>query len=115
MIRKFKSPRVLKMLFACSFAVWLTAAGILSFRCGSRPKTPIPELGQIYGLNTHGHVVFISFRDGLLFYGMMLVASAGMLTALAIALRLRESRPSRPPDTNSNDSIQRVTPLSASD
>jgi len=96
MIRTFKAPRFLKMLFACSFAVWLTAAGVSFHYDGSRPEAPIPERGQIYELNTHGHVVYLSFRDGLLFYGMMLVASAGMLTALAIALRFRESRPSSP-------------------
>jgi len=65
MIRTFKSPRFLKVLFGCSFAVWLTAAGASFYYDGSRPEAPIPERGQIYELNTHGQVVYISVRDGL--------------------------------------------------
>ena len=57
----------------------------------TRPETPNPVLGQIYDLSNHGHVVYISFRDGMLFYGMMLIAVAGLVTTAAIGQRIPKS------------------------
>jgi hypothetical protein len=63
---------------------------------GSRPEAPNPKLGQVYELNTHGHIVYISFRDGLLFYGLMFVGAVGGITTVAIGLRIQDSRRSSP-------------------
>jgi hypothetical protein len=92
MIRPFEPPRAVKLLFVCSFAVWLSAAGVSFHYDGARPEAPTRERGQIYELNTHGHIVYISFGDGVLLYGMMLVAAAGGITAIVISRRIQESR-----------------------
>jgi hypothetical protein len=92
----FKPPRFLKILGACSLAVWLGSAGVFFQLVGSRPRTPNPALGQVYELPDKGHVVYISLLDAVLFYGMMLVAAAGGITAVVIGRRIQESRRSTP-------------------
>jgi len=93
---KTPAVRFVKILGACSLAVWLGAARVSFQFDGTRPETPDPTLDRIYELNTHGHVVYISFRDGVLLYGMMLAAAAGGITAIVIGRRIQESRPASP-------------------
>jgi hypothetical protein len=92
----FKPPRFLKILGACSFALWFSAMGVFFYYDATRPEALNPELGQIYELNNHGHVVYVSFRDGLLFYGLMFIGAVGGITTFAIGRRLQESRSSSP-------------------
>jgi len=96
MIGPFKPPRLLKLAGTCSLATWLSAAGVFLHFDATRPEAPNRELGQIYELNNHGHVFYVSFRDGVLFYGLMLVGITGIFTTLVIERRLRESRRSSP-------------------
>lgn len=84
--------RRLNIVGACSLAIWISAAGVSFHYDGTRPEVPNPVRGQIYELNTHGHVVYISFRDGVLFYGMMLIAVVGAVTSIAISQRIQRSR-----------------------
>ena len=91
-LERFKPPRYLKILGACSLALWLGSAGVFFQLAGSRPRTPNPALGQVLELADKGHVVYISWRDAVLFYGMMLAGMTGILTAIIIERRLRESR-----------------------
>ena len=95
-LERFKPPRYLKILGACSLAVWLGSAGVFFHLAGSRPRTPNLALGQVYELPDKGHVVYISLRDAVLFYGMMLVAAAGAITTVVIGRRIQESRRSSP-------------------
>ena len=93
---KTPSVRFVKIVGASTLAVWLSAAGVSFHFDGTRPEAPDPTLDRIYELSTHGHVVYISFRDGVLLYGMMLGAAVGGITAIVIARRLPESRPASP-------------------
>ena len=95
-LERFKPPPYLKILGACSLAVWLGSAGVFFQLAGSRPRTPNPALGQIYELQDKGHVVYISLGDAVLFYGMMLIAAAGGITAAVIGRRVQASRRSSP-------------------
>ena len=91
-LERFKPPRFLKILGACSFAVWFSAMGVFVHYDGTRPEAPNPERGQIYRSNNRGHVVYISFRDGLLFYGLMFAGAVGAIATFAIGRRIQESR-----------------------
>ena len=95
-LERCKPPRFLKILGACSFAVWFSAMGVFFYYDGTRPEAPSPEGGQIYESNNHGHVVYVSFRDGLLFYGLMVVGAVGAIATFAIGRRIQESRRSGP-------------------
>ena len=95
-LETFKPPRSLKILGACSFAVWISSAGVWAHYGGSRPEIPNPTRGQIYELNQKGHVVYISFVDGLLFYGLMFAGMAGGIATFAISRRIQGSRHSSP-------------------
>ena len=57
MLGTLKPPRFLKILGACSFAVWFSAMGVSFHYDGSRPEALNPRPWQIYELNNHGHVV----------------------------------------------------------
>jgi hypothetical protein len=94
--RTADAPPFLKILGACSFGLWIGAMGVSFHYDATRPEMPRPRLGQIYELSNHGHVVYISFDDGLLFYGMMLVGMAGWITTIGIGQRIHRSRPSSP-------------------
>ena len=96
MTRPAAAPLSLKILGACSFGLWIAAMGVSFHYDATRPEMPRPQRGQIYELNNHGHVVYISFRDGALFYGMMLVAAAGWMTTIGIGQRIKRSRSSSP-------------------
>ena len=95
-LERLTPPRYLRILGACSLAVWMGSAGVFFHYDGSRPETPNPALGQVYELSNKGHVVYISFGDAALFYGLMLAAAAGAITTIAISRRMQESRRSSP-------------------
>ena len=70
--------------------------GVFTHYAATRPEAPNVELGQVYELNNHGHVFYVSFRDAVVFHGMMLVGFTGILTGVVMERRLRESSPSSP-------------------
>ena len=96
MTRTTDAPLFLKVLGACSFGLWIGAMGVSFHYDATRPEMPRPQRGQVYELNNHGHVVYISFRDGAVFYGMMLAGAAGWITTIGIGRRIQRSRPSSP-------------------
>ena len=61
-----------------SLAVWVLANTVLWYHyVATRPRTPSPGTGNIYGLNTHGSVVYLTITDCIVLYGTLAAAFTG--------------------------------------
>jgi hypothetical protein len=65
-----REPRLVAVLRWTFLSVWVLSATVLWYHyAGTRPKNPQPETGNIYELNTHGSVAYLTFGDCLRLYG----------------------------------------------
>ena len=78
-------PRLVRVIQWLFLAIWILSGTVLWYHyAGTRPKTPNPETGNIYKLNTHGSYAYLTFQDCLRLYGTMAIGFGGNL-ALYIA------------------------------
>ena len=75
--------RLRQIMWYTSLAIWIGAIALWFQYNASRPDQPRPELGRIYELNTHGHIVYITFKEGLLLYGLMAIGFGGGIIVVA--------------------------------
>jgi hypothetical protein len=64
----------------------LSATGLWYHYAGTRPTTPQPETGNIYELNTHGSVAYLTYGDCLRLYGAMGIGFSGNLALIIVSL-----------------------------
>jgi hypothetical protein len=68
---------VLALVFwSSSFVVWMYFAS-------SRPRTYLPEVGRTFPLNSHGSIVYLTFGEYYLLYGLM-AAGIGLFFLSAV-------------------------------
>jgi len=71
-------------------AIWiLSGTALWHHYAGTSPKTPNPETGNIYTLNTNGSVAYRTLKDCLRLYGLMAVGFDGNLAIFVVDLRRR--------------------------
>jgi len=70
-----------------SLTLWISALALWNAYAASRPEQPRPELGRIYELDTHGHVVYMTFKEGLLLYGLMAIGFGGLVSTIVASRR----------------------------
>lgn len=95
---KAKPPRAFRVVQVLSLLVWVIAAGVWMRFDSLRPRVPRPELGQIYEIDTHGHVVYITLEDALLVYGLIAVGITGIFGSLIYAFRSSKVQTARMQD-----------------
>jgi hypothetical protein len=55
----------------------------------TRPQTAQPGEGRIYGLNTHGHVVYLTWAESVRLHGLGLLAGVCFVGGFAIYTMLK--------------------------
>jgi len=63
-IMKVVSGAFALVFWSSSFVVWIYFAS-------SGPRTYLPEVGRTFPLNSHGSVVYLTFGEHCLLYGLM--------------------------------------------
>jgi hypothetical protein len=77
---------ILSLLIWCaSFYLWYQYAF-------TRPTVAQPSIGRIYGLNTHGSVVYLTSAERLRLFGLQAIAAALMIVALLVQFKGRRAR-----------------------
>jgi hypothetical protein len=73
---------------AISLLVWILANSVLWYHfAGTRPRQPNPATGNVYALNTHGSVAYLTIIDCIVLYGTSAVAWIGGLSVIFMAGR----------------------------
>ena len=86
-VRPQPRSRLVLVLQWIFLAVWVLSTTVLWYHyAGTRPKTPRPETGNIYELNTHGSYVYLTYGDCLRLYGAMGVGFGGNLALYIVFL-----------------------------
>src|SRR5262249_60921442 len=79
-----------KIVGAISLAIWVLANTVVWYHyAGTRPRDPNPRRGNIYPLNTHGSVVYLTVTDCIVLCGAL--AAGFISTGSVILLSLRRN------------------------
>jgi len=80
--------RVSTIVGAISLVIWIIANSVLWYHyAGSRPHEPNTATGNIYALNTHGSVAYLTITDCMVLYGTSAAAWIGGLSVIFMAAR----------------------------
>lgn len=84
--RRDQSSRLVRVLMWLFLAIWMLSNVLWLQYAATRPKTPVPETGNIYALSTHGSRAYLTSQDCLCLYGTMGVGFGGLLALYAVRL-----------------------------
>jgi hypothetical protein len=87
------------MLSTAGFLVWMVAAYLWFEYAATRPQTPNPLTGNVYTLNSHGSVVYLTRSERLRLYSVLGLGLGSVWAAIAIkVLVVKRDPPLRTPD-----------------
>ena len=83
-----RQGRPLKIVGAISLAIWVLANSVLWYHYAeTRPREPNPATGEIYALNTHGSVSYLTMTDCIVLYGTLAAGFIGTGSVILVSLR----------------------------
>jgi hypothetical protein len=83
-----RQTRPLKLVGAISLTIWVLANSVMWYHyAGTRPVEPNLETGNVYALNTHGSVVYLTIADCIVLYGTL--AAGCIATGFVVLVSLR--------------------------
>ena len=75
--------------------VWVSSVWLWYYYADTRPEIPHPETENIYELNTHGSIAYLTLADRIVLWGTMAIGLGGGIAANAYAQWRRTRRVSR--------------------
>ena len=80
-----RQPRRLKIVGAISLTIWILANSVIWYHyAGTRPAEPNLATGNVYALNTHGSVVYLTITDCIVLYGTLAAGVIGTGCAVLV-------------------------------
>lgn len=71
---------------ALAAAAWFTAMFLWQYYDASRPRFPDPSAGRIYRLETHGSIAYLTRRENLFLYALILTAAVSFVAGACVEI-----------------------------
>lgn len=88
--KSFQRRRLLsRVLVVVALLLWFGLYNLTNYYDQTRPTTANTDSENIFALNSHGHIVFLTFRDEIAWWLLCVAATSCFFSGLVIDRRLK--------------------------